>query len=270
MGEMANALFGLPLSSVLVLMAVAFAASIIDAVAGGGGLLNVPALMIAGLDPVAAVATNKVQGLAGAASAARAYLRAGLIDLKQMRPAFAGSLAGAGFGAISAQIVPIGALKTGVPVLLIGIALFVAFSPKLSDAESRERLRPLVYAATFSAMIGFYDGIFGPGAGTFFFITLVALAGQGVSRAAANAKFLNVASNFGALTLFAISGHVVWMLGLVLGLASIAGAQIGARAALKQGARLIKPVVVAVSILMALRLMLDAGHPVGAFVRSLL
>jgi len=265
-----TALFGLELSIVLTLMVVSFIAAIIDSIAGGGGLLNVPSLMLAGLDPVSAVATNKLQGSFGVLSATRAYARAGLIDWRASLPAFVGSAVGAGFGAVMAQVVPLGALKTAVPFLLIGIALFILLSPKLSDAESRERVRPLVYAVTFAAIIGFYDGIFGPGGGTFFFITLVVLLGQGVTRAAANAKFLNLASNLGAFGLFAFSGRIAWALGLALGVAAVLGAQIGARAALRGGAGLIKPVVVAVSILMALRLMLDPAHPVGAAIAGFL
>lgn len=267
--EWLSDLFGLSPGTVLALVCVSFCAAIIDSIAGGGGLLNVPALLLAGLDPVSAVATNKLQGSFGVLSATRAYARAGLIDWKGTLPAFVGSAVGAGTGAVMAQVIPLGALKTAVPFLLIAIALFIAFSPKLSDAESRERVRPALYAATFAVMIGFYDGIFGPGGGTFFFITLVVLLGQGVTRAAANAKFLNLASNVGAFALFAFSGHIYWALGVVLGCAAMAGAQIGARAALRQGAALIKPVVVIVSILMALKLMSDASHPIGQWLRGM-
>lgn len=262
-------LFPVPLSHVLVLMGVAFVAAIVDSIAGGGGLLNVPALMLAGLDPVSAVATNKLQGTFGVLSATRAYGRAGLIDFRGMAPAVAGSAIGAGLGAIAAQVVPIGALRTIVPFLLIGLALFVAASPKITDTESRQRLGLLAFSGSLAAVIGFYDGIFGPGGGTFFFISLVLVLGQGVTRAAANAKLLNLASNAGAFALFAFSGHIHWALGLCLGLSAMAGAQIGARAALKNGAALIKPLVVAVSILMALRLMADSSHPVGAWLRTL-
>jgi uncharacterized membrane protein YfcA len=121
--------------------------------------------------------------------------------------------------------VPIGALRTIVPFLLIGLALFVAFSPKLTDAESRQRrCGLLVFAASFAAGIGFYDGIFGPGGGTFFFMALVLLLGQGVTRAAANAKLLNLSPAMpGRFALFAFSGHIHWALGLCLGLASMPG-----------------------------------------------
>lgn len=257
-------LFHVSPATVAALMAVSFIAAIIDAIAGGGGLLNVPALMLAGFNPVAAVATNKVQGLVAVISASRTYARAGLIDVRTLLPAFLGAFLGSILGAISAQILPMGLVRTLVPFLLVGVALFVAFSPKLTDAESHRRLSPLAFAASFAAGIGFYDGIFGPGAGAFFFMALVSLLGLGVTRAAANAKFLNVASNGGAFLLFALSGQIFWALGIAQALASYAGAQIGARLALRRGATLIKPLVVIVCLIMAARLMLDSGHPLGA------
>ena len=265
--EFLSGLFGLPLSHVLALVMVAFCAGIVDAIAGGGGLLNVPSLMLAGLDPVSAVATNKLQGTFGVFASTRAYARAGLIDLRGMWLPVAGSAFGAGLGAVSAQIVPTGALRTAVPFILIALALFVAFSPKLTDAESHRRMAVTGFAVGVASPIGFYDGIFGPGGGTFFFVALVLLLGQGVTRAAANAKLLNLASNVGAFALFALSGHIVWGLGFVMGLAAMAGSAIGARAALKQGAKLIKPLVILVAMAMALKLMLDPVHPVGAWFR---
>lgn len=261
-------LIGVSLSTLLVLMGVSFCAAIVDAIAGGGGLLNVPSLMIAGLDPVSAVATNKVQGTFGVASSTLAYARAGLIRFKEMAFLFACSFAGAGLGAVAAQTVPIGALRTWIPLVLVALAVFVALAPKLTDSESQARVRPAVFAVLFSAPIGFYDGIFGPAGGTFFFIALVTVLGHGVLNAVAHTKLLNLASNLGALALFLFSGKIYWTVGLLLGLSAFAGAQIGARAALARGARLIKPMVVAVSILMALRLLLDPDHPFGQWVRG--
>lgn len=262
------ALFHLPPETVLLLAMVSFVAAVVDSIAGGGGLLNVPAMMLAGLPPVSAVATNKLQGTFGVLSSARTFARAGLIEPRAMRLAFLASLAGAGLGAIAAQIIPATLLKTVVPFILLALALFVALSPKLTDSESRARVAPLPYALAVAPPIAFYDGFFGPGGGTFFFITLVTLTGQGVTRAAANAKFLNLASNAGSLALFAFSGHLYWALGIVLGLAAWFGARIGAGAALRKGAALIKPLVIVVSSLMALRLLLDATHPVGAWLRG--
>ncbi|HRJ70022.1 MAG TPA: TSUP family transporter [Beijerinckiaceae bacterium] len=261
-------LIGVSFSTLMALMAVSFCAAIVDAIAGGGGLLNVPSLMIAGLDPVSAVATNKVQGSFGVASSTLAYARAGLIRFREMAFLFLCSFVGAGAGAVAAQTLPIGALRTWIPLVLIGLALFVATAPKLTDADSHARLRPAVFAFLFAAPIGFYDGMFGPAGGTFFFIALVTMLGQGVLKAVAHTKLLNLASNLGALCLFLFSGKIYWAVGLCLGVAAFAGAQIGARAALSRGARLVKPMVVAVAVLMAIRLLLDPAHPVGQWLRG--
>lgn len=260
--------FVLPYGTVALLMAVAFCAGIIDGIAGGGGMLNVPSLMLAGLDPVSAVATNKVQGTFGVFSATRSFARAGLIDFRAMKTPFLGSLFGAMLGAVAALSIPSDYLRLVVPFLLIGLALFVASSRKLTDAEAHQRLPMLAFSAAFAAPIGFYDGFFGPGGGTFFFIALVTLLGQGVTRAAGNAKLLNLASNAGSLAIYAFSGTVWWALGAALGVASYTGAHFGAKLAMKKGARLIKPLVVVVALALALRLLTSADHPVGAWLRT--
>lgn len=263
------AAIGVPLSTLALLMLVAFVAGIIDGIAGGGGMLNLPALMLAGLDPVSAVATNKLQGTFGVASATRSFARAGLIDFRAMKPAVIAALIGSMLGAVGAQVIPSHYLRLIVPFLLIALALFVATSRKLSDAEAHQRLPMATFATAFAAPIGFYDGFFGPGGGTFYFIALVTLIGQGVTRAAGNAKLLNNASNVGALALYAVSGVVWWGVGITLGFASYAGAHVGAKLAMKKGAQLIKPLVVIVSLALAIRLLTGADHPVGAWLRSL-
>lgn len=266
--DMLDAFFHLPLTHVLILMAVAFVAGVVDAIAGGGGMLNVPAMMLAGLPPVEAVATNKLQGTFGVASATRSYAAAGLIDFRAMRlPVLAAAL-GASAGAVAALVIPSLWLRTAVPFILFALAVFVLTSPKMSDNEVHARLDTRTYSASSAAPIGFYDGFFGPGGGTFFFISLVTLLGQGVTRAAGNAKLLNLASNAGAFALFAFSGAIWWKVGLALGAASFFGAKLGAKLAIRVGASLIRPLVVVVSVAMAIRLLVDPAHPVGLWLRS--
>jgi uncharacterized membrane protein YfcA len=264
-----TAIVGLAPETLALLMAVALCAGVIDGIAGGGGMLNVPSLMLAGLDPVSAVATNKLQGTFGVASAARSFARARLIDWRAMRLPFWFAVAGSMLGAVAAQIIPSDFLRLVVPFLLIALALFVATSRKLSDDAAHQRVSAVAFAAAFSAPIGFYDGFFGPGGGTFYFIALVTLLGQGVTRAAGNAKLLNLASNAGSLAVYAASGIIWWWVGVALGLCSYAGAGIGARLAMKKGAALIKPLVVIVAIALALRLLAAPDHPFGAWLRSL-
>jgi uncharacterized membrane protein YfcA len=243
------------------LAAIALLAGFVDAIAGGGGLLVVPALMLAGLDPAQAIATNKVQGSVAAASATWTFGRRGMIDWQRAWPfaliAFCSGIA----GALCVQFLPRPVLDILIPLLLIVIALYFALSTKVQDADAQARMTAVAFGVTAPVAIGFYDGIFGPGAGSFYMLSFVMLLGYGVVRATAHTKLLNFASNFGSLLLYAATGAVVWPVGLVMAGASLLGAQIGSRVALRFGVRIIRPLLVAVSSLMALRLLLDPANP---------
>ncbi len=244
-----------------VLAGVALVAGFVDAIAGGGGLLTVPALLVAGLDPVAAVATNKLQGTMGTASATLAFARAGLVAWRQAVPMAAAAFAGSVGGALTVKLVPTAILAAAMPVLLIAMAVYFALSPKVSDADAKRRIAPAVFAATVALGVGFYDGLFGPGAGSFYMLGFVTLLGFGVRRATAQTKFLNFASNLGSLLFFIATGAVVWSVGLAMAAGSLAGAQLGSRMAIRHGARLIRPLLVAVCCAMALRLLTDPANP---------
>jgi uncharacterized membrane protein YfcA len=238
----------------------AFLAGFVDAIAGGG-LISVPALMLAGLDPVTAVATNKLSATFGAISAALAFARRGLIDWRVVRRLGAVSFAGSIAGAALAVSLPSDWLATLVPVLLIVTALYVILRPALSDVPRAPRLALPAFAIAFVLPIGAYDGFFGPGAGSFFLLGCVALLGMGAVRAAGLAKVLNLASGLGSLLFFIAAGKVLWLIGLTMGVAQYAGSYFGARAAIGGGARLIRPVLVTVCILMALKLLSDGTNP---------
>ena len=242
------------LDLLILLIGAAFAAGFVDAIAGGGGLITVPVLMLAGIPPAQALATNKVQGVFGAATAAVSYAAKGLVDLRsQWRSALIAGAAGAA-GAALVSWIPTDGLRLILPVVLIAIALFFALKPGLDDLDRTRRLTPLAFAIAIVPLIGFYDGLIGPGAGAFYMIGFVTLAGYGVLKATAHTKMLNFASNLGGLAAFALVGNPVWGLGICMGLAQIAGAVLGARLATRIGARLIKPLLVATSTILALRL----------------
>jgi uncharacterized protein len=239
----------------LILILAAFVAGFVDSIAGGGGLITVPVLLLAGASPLQALATNKVQGSFGAAAAAFTYARAGHVDLRRQLPAAAVAFGAGVAGAMLAKTIPTGALRAALPVILIAIALFFALKPGLTDADRTARLTPALFTATIVPLIGAYDGLIGPGAGAFYMIGFVMLAGHGVLRATAHTKLLNFASNIGGLLAFAITGAPWWIIGLAMGLAQVAGASLGARLAMRVGARLIKPLLVVTSTLLALRLL---------------
>ncbi|WP_394688541.1 TSUP family transporter [Hoeflea sp.] len=247
----------LTLTLILLLLTAGFMAGFIDSIAGGGGLIAVPALLLAGFTPVEALGTNKVQGLFGSGSATLAYARKGHVDLKtQLAPA-ALSAAGAALGALLATIVPGDVFRAVLPFLLIAIALYFAFKPNMDDVDRARRLSPFLFGLFVVPMIGLYDGIFGPGAGSFFMLAFVTLAGYGLLKATAHTKLLNFASNLGAFTIFAIAGAISWKIGLMMGAAQFAGAQVGSRFAMKNGARIIKPLLVITCMALAAKLLLD-------------
>jgi uncharacterized protein len=246
-------MFEVSLNLLMLLLGAAFLAGFIDAIAGGGGLITLPVLLLAGASPIEALSTNKVQGSFGAAAAAISYARAGQVDLKAQRvPALIALIAGL-FGAVLATRLPTETLRLIIPVILIAVALFFALKRGLSDEDQIQRIKPEVFMALFVPLIGTYDGMIGPGAGAFYMIGFVTLAGYGILKATAHTKLLNFSSNIGGLVIFAIFGATWWFTGIAMGIAQVAGAALGARLAVRVGANLIRPVLVITSVALALR-----------------
>ena len=238
----------------LLLILAGFVAGFVDSIAGGGGLITVPALLLAGANPLQALATNKLQGTFGAGTAMLTYARAGHVRLQEQLLMAAVSAAAGAAGALVAHLIPADVLRLTMPVILIAVALFFALKPGLSDHDRVERMKPAVFTFTAVPLIAAYDGFFGPGTGSFFMIGFVMLAGFGVLKATAHTKTLNFASNIGSLLVFIPSGATWWAVGIAMALAQVAGASLGARLAMRVGAKLIKPLLVVTSSAMALRL----------------
>jgi uncharacterized membrane protein YfcA len=239
------------------LLAAAFAAGFIDAIAGGGGLITVPVLMLSGVPPVQALATNKVQGMFGAGTAAFTYARNGQVNLRAQAPVALIAFGASVCGALLVSVLPTDWIRAILPILLIGIALFFALRPGLSDTDRPRRLSPLVFYATAVPLVAGYDGLLGPGAGSFYMLAFVMLGGFGILKATAHTKLLNFASNAGGLAAFAVVAQPLWALGLAMGAMQIIGARLGAGMAMKQGAKVIKPLLVLTSLSLALKLLWD-------------
>jgi uncharacterized protein len=247
----------------ILLFIMALTAGLVDAIAGGGGLITLPALLWAGLGPLEALATNKAQGVFGTASASANFLRQGLIDLRSAALAFACAFVGAASGVLFIRHVG-GALPPWlVPALLIAFSLYFLFSPSVSDLDARQRLGQVAFAFLVALPIGFYDGFFGPGTGSFFAMGYVALQGYNLRRATAYTKLLNFASNLAALLCFLPSGHIMWHYGLLMAAGQFIGAWLGSHLVLRHGARLIRPVLVTASLAISLKLLIDSAS-VGA------
>lgn len=248
-------MFELALETTLLLMAAAFLAGFVDSIAGGGGLISTPALLLAGASPVEALATNKLQGSFGSFTAMMTYARAGHVSLQRQFPMALISLAFGALGATIAHLIPAEALRIMMPLVLVVVALYFALKPGLSDNDKVQRMTPALFSLTLVPLVAAYDGFFGPGTGSFFMMGFILLAGYGVLKATAHTKVVNFASNIGALSVFAFSGATWWMTGLAMAAAQIIGSVIGAKLAMKIGARLIKPLLVVTSSAMAIRLL---------------
>jgi uncharacterized protein len=255
-------------ASLLALLAcVGLVSGFVDAIAGGGGLLTLPSLALAGLDPVSAVATNKLASTFGTASATFAFWRAGKVEAGMAPAALAACLASA-LGALALPWAPRALLIAALPVVLVGVAIYFALAPHLGEAQRAGRISPALFAWTLAPAVGFYDGVFGPGAGSFYMIGFVLLLGYGLTRAMAGARFANLGSNAGSLAVYALSGHIFVPAGLALGLGTFLGARLGAHLAMRAGPRLVRPLIVLVSCAMAAKLMTAPGgllEPVWKF-----
>ncbi|MEC5343625.1 sulfite exporter TauE/SafE family protein [Brenneria populi] len=240
-----------------VLFFVAILAGFIDSIAGGGGLLCVPTLLAVGLSPAQALATNKLQSVGGSFSASLYFIRRRAVNLGEQKLAIALTFIGSITGAWLIQQIHADFLRQLLPLLIIGIGLYFLLSPRIGDEDRQHRLSGLPFALIAGGCVGFYDGFFGPGAGSFYALAFVTLSGFNLSKATAHAKVLNFTSNFGGLLFFILGGKVVWMLGLVMLLGQFIGARIGAKMVLSKGQKLIRPMLVMVSAIMSCKLIYD-------------
>ncbi|WP_149738219.1 TSUP family transporter [Rhizobium sp. RU20A] len=239
----------------------AFIAGFIDSIAGGGGMITLPAMLIAGIPPLEALGTNKLQSLFGSGSASMAYARRGHVNLREQLPMAAISAGGSVIGALLATQVPGDMLRAALPLLLIAIALYFGLKPRIGDEDRARRISPFAFSLTLVPLIGFYDGVFGPGTGSFFMLGFVTLAGFGILKATAHTKLLNFGSNVGAFAVFSLAGVVLWKVGIIMGVGQFLGAQVGSRLAMRIGSRMIKPLLVLSSIALAIRLLADPANP---------
>ena len=253
----------LTIQAISFLILIAFIAGGIDALAGGGGLLTIPALMTVGVPPVAALATNKLQSTLGTASAVVTFLRAGRVDIRAFTVPAVGAFCGSILGAMAVQRLNPSFLSAIVPLLLIAMGLYFLFAPPMSEVDRHARLGRFGLTAV-CVLIGFYDGFFGPGTGPFLTTVLVALAGLGLVRAIANTKFINLATNLAALLAMIAGGKVLWALGLCMAAANIAGNCVGAWVALRFGGRGARPLLVIMSFALTIKLLADPNNPLWA------
>ncbi|QGN50874.1 TSUP family transporter [Micromonospora sp. WMMC415] len=234
----------------------------VDAVVGGGGLLLLPALLVGapGMPVATALGTNKLAAVAGTATAAVTYARRTKLDWAVAGPAAGLAVLCAGVGAALAGAVPASAYRPVVLAVLVAVAVFVVARPRLgvvAQPHRRTRARMVVAVAVAGVGIALYDGLVGPGTGTFLVLAFTALVGADFVHGSAMAKIVNAGTNLGALVVFAATGHVWWLLGAAMAVCNIVGAVLGARMALRRGSGFVRGVLLVVVLALVGRLGYD-------------
>ena len=246
---------------VALLAGAAFLAGLVDAIAGGGGLIALPALLAAGLPPHVALGTNKGQAVFGAASSALSFWRRGMVDRDRAPLGFVAGFAGSALGAWGVLAVPLGPLRVIVIVLLL-VAAAVVLARR--NVESRPRAMGAAARgaalAAIALVIGAYDGFFGPGTGSMLVVAFAVVFGDALTRASGNAKIVNLASNLAAMLLFANRGVVVWSVALPMAAANALGAWTGAHLAVRKGDRLVRAAVLVVVAAIVVKLAADLAR----------
>ena len=236
------------------------AAGFVDSVAGGGGMITVPALLACGLPPQIALGTNKLQSACGTTLAVIRYARAGMMKAPWIWLAVAGSFLASIGGAHVVSLVSNAALKQIIPWLLAAVAIYTALNPRFGIHPGRQKMAPAVFAGLFGVALGFYDGFFGPGAGSFGVVACVAVLGLDLRHATGYTKAANLAGNFGALGIFLINQSVNFAAGGVMIAGQIIGAQLGSGFVIKHGAKFIRPIFLVVVFALTLKLIWDGFH----------
>jgi uncharacterized membrane protein YfcA len=233
-------------------------AGFVDSIAGGGGLITLPVLLSFGMDPRQALGTNKLQASFGSGSAAGHYARAGTVPLKDCTRGFLLSLIGAALGTLAVRQLDPSFLRRAIPVLLIAVAVYMLLKPRLGAQDLHPRMARGVFDCVFGLPIGFYDGFFGPGTGTFWTMGFMLGLGFNMTRATGYAKVMNFASNVGSLAFFLLGGNVLYAAGLTMAVGQVLGAKIGSHMVITRGTKFIRPIFIFVVLALTLKLLWDA------------
>jgi uncharacterized membrane protein YfcA len=234
-----------------VLFVTALLAGLVDAVAGGGGLITAPVLLAMGIPPQMMLGTNKLQSTFGSFTATRHYAKMGVVDIKDVIPGILATACGAAVGTWTVQQLNSEFLAKLIPVLLIVIAIHLLVSRRFGHVEKHPRMPHLLFYLVFGLGLGFYDGFFGPGVGSFWAMAFVLLLGMDLMKATGHTKVMNFTSNVVSLCVFILGGNVLYSIGLTMAVGQIIGSRLGAGLAVRRGVTFIRPVFLSVVLLLA-------------------
>lgn len=242
----------------LIVCPLVFLAGLVDAIGGGGGLISLPAYMIAGLPPHMAVATNKMGAAFGTALATARFIKAGLVNLKLAVPAVIAAMIGSSIGANIVLIVPAEVMNY-VLIVVLPVSAFLVLNKKIFNDEGSDTIvldkRTYITAMAAALVVGIYDGFYGPGTGTFLIIAFTVFAKLDIKTANAQAKVINLTTNITALVIFLINGQILLPLGIAAAACNMVGGYIGAGLAMSKGSNLSRNCIIFVLFLLALKVM---------------
>ena len=229
-------------------------AGLVDSVAGGGGLITIPVLLGVGLPPQLALGTNKLQASFGSGSAMLMFIRSKTVKLSECGTGITYTAIGAVIGSYSIQRLDPAFLRLTIPWLLLSIALYTLFSPHLGTKDVHPRLKPPLFYMVAGIALGFYDGFFGPGTGSFWVFALMLGLGFTLSKATGYTKVMNFTSNFISLLTFIAGGQVLWREGIIMGVGQFVGARIGAGLVITRGTAFIRPIFITMVFILTIKL----------------
>jgi len=232
-------------------------AGFVDSIAGGGGLITLPVMLSLGGDPQCALGTNKLQACFGSASASWHYSQAGAVNLRETWRACGFTFIGAIVGTMGVRQIGPNTLKIIIPLLLIAVAAYSLRNPRLGAKDGPPQLARPRFDFVFGLLLGFYDGFFGPGTGTFWTMAFVLMLGFNLTRATAHTKAVNFSSNICSLLIFALAGQVNYGAGMVMGAGQLIGARFGSKMVVKRGTEFIRPVFITVVLGITGKLLYD-------------
>ncbi len=241
----------------LFLIVTGFIAAFIDTVVGGGGLISLPALLFTGMPPVTAIATNKVSASMGATIGFASFVRSGRVDFSTIKYLLPLSFIGSICGASILKLIPSDFLRPLIIILLVAVTIYTLTKKEFGQVATFNGMsqKMWILSAIAAFIFGFYDGFFGPGTGSFLAISFVALAGFNLAKATAYSKLLNFTSNIASLIFFMLGGKILWQVGLIMGVGQFIGARLGSKMVVSKGSKIIRPLLVVMSLVMSARLL---------------
>ena len=248
----------LPLWAFPALFCTGLAAGFVDSVAGGGGLITLPVLLSMGLPPVLALGTNKLQSTFGSASATWHYQKSKVVSLRDCGLGVFFTLVGGTAGTLLVQQMDPGYLRRIIPIVLLGIVAYMFFRPQLGEGDSHPRVGRRGFYVVAGLVLGFYDGFFGPGVGSFWAMAFMLGLGFNLTKATGYTKVMNFTSNVASFLFFALGGHIHYVAGFAMGAGQLVGARLGSRMVITRGTQFIRPIFITMVLAITLKVAVDA------------